>query len=210
MWTRSIIMQSLTHPRHSPVPVKETNQYISTVWCDVICKCTQQSYIEYTVKLLIYISCAISGNGIVDHSDVFAASPVGSAPISNYIFILDLAPGCNGLGKDNCETRREISNFWNYIRGLTGELRLTGNSCVDGSCCGWRPVHFIHICILLALSVGQSYHCIWIIYQVKPPLNYDTTTERIKHSATVRITHGICYMIPHFRFLLSENIGVTI
>ena len=30
---------------------------------------------------------------------------------SNYIFIIDLTPDFNGLGKDNCKTRRESFNF---------------------------------------------------------------------------------------------------
>ena len=41
---------------------------------------------------------------------------------SNYIFILDLAAGFIGLGKDNCKTRWETFKFWDlsaYIRGLT-------------------------------------------------------------------------------------------
>ena len=28
------------------------------------------------------------------------------------IFILDLIPGFNGLGKDNCKTRRETFGIW--------------------------------------------------------------------------------------------------
>ena len=35
---------------------------------------------------------------------------------SNYIFILNLAPGCNGLGKDNCKTRRETMMFGDRLR----------------------------------------------------------------------------------------------
>ena len=31
---------------------------------------------------------------------------------SNYIFILDLIPGINILGKDNCKTRQETLKFW--------------------------------------------------------------------------------------------------
>ena len=34
---------------------------------------------------------------------------------SNYIFIIDLTPGFNRLGKDNCKTRRETSKFWDDI-----------------------------------------------------------------------------------------------
>ena len=41
----------------------------------------------------------------------------------NYIFILDLTPGFNGLGKENCKTRREtftVLGFGaSYMRGLT-------------------------------------------------------------------------------------------
>ena len=39
------------------------------------------------------------------------------------LLILDLTPGCNGLGKDSCKTRRQIylsvGIWWPYIRGLT-------------------------------------------------------------------------------------------
>ena len=34
---------------------------------------------------------------------------------SNYIFILDLIPGFNGLGKDDCKTRQETFNFWDLV-----------------------------------------------------------------------------------------------
>ena len=37
--------------------------------------------------------------------------------ISNYIFILDLEPGSNGLGKDIFKARRETCGA-TYIRGL--------------------------------------------------------------------------------------------
>ena len=35
---------------------------------------------------------------------------------SNYIFILNLTPGSNGLGKDNCKTRWEAFIFWDWVR----------------------------------------------------------------------------------------------
>ena len=38
------------------------------------------------------------GDKIVAHTYVIGASPVGAA--TNYIFILNLTPGFNGLGKD--------------------------------------------------------------------------------------------------------------
>ena len=34
---------------------------------------------------------------------------------SNYIFILDLPPGCNGLGIDNCKTIWETFEFWDMV-----------------------------------------------------------------------------------------------
>ena len=40
------------------------------------------------------------GKKIVDHLDV-------DRRCSNYIFLPDLTHGFNGMGKDNCETRRE-------------------------------------------------------------------------------------------------------
>ena len=46
-------------------------------------------------------SHTLVANKIVDHSDV-----VGRC-CSNYIFIHDLTPGFNELGKDNCKTRRK-------------------------------------------------------------------------------------------------------
>ena len=34
---------------------------------------------------------------------------------SIYIFILDLTPGFNGVGKDNCKTRRKTFKFWDLV-----------------------------------------------------------------------------------------------
>ena len=75
-----------------------------------------------TYRQTTNMSRTLVGNEIVDHSDVAGASPVGAAP-TKYIFILDLTHGFNGLGKDNCKTRRETFKIWvfgvTYIRGLT-------------------------------------------------------------------------------------------
>ena len=43
---------------------------------------------------------------------------------SNYIFILDLIPGCIGLGKDNCTTRRETFKFSDWVRLILETLWL--------------------------------------------------------------------------------------
>ena len=40
---------------------------------------------------------------------------IASWHCSNYIFILDLTPGFNGLGKDNCKTRRETFKIWYLV-----------------------------------------------------------------------------------------------
>ena len=70
------------------------------------------------------ISHTLVDNKLADQQDVVGASPVGAAPTtscwsarcswsitcrrcSNYIFILDITPGFNGLGKDNYKTKRE-------------------------------------------------------------------------------------------------------
>ena len=42
---------------------------------------------------------------------------------SNYIFILDLTPGLNWLGKDNYKTRWETFRFWNLVRLILKVLR---------------------------------------------------------------------------------------
>ena len=71
---------------------------------------------------------------------VVGASTVGAAPrcCSNYIFILDLTPGFNRLGKYNCKTRWETFKFWEFdapnIRGLTVYQAINrdlGRWCAD-------------------------------------------------------------------------------
>ena len=42
---------------------------------------------------------------------------------SNYIFILNLTPGFNGLGKDNYKMRREAFKFWYLVRLILKTLR---------------------------------------------------------------------------------------
>ena len=61
---------------------------------------------------------------------------------SNYIFIPDLTPGFNGLGKDNCKTRRGTFKYWSLgiwcatnIRGSTILIHLAG-----GSWCSWETM----------------------------------------------------------------------
>ena len=53
----------------------------------------------------------VVGNKIVDRADVVGAY----RRCSNYIFILDLTPGFNGLGKGNCKTQREPFKFGDLV-----------------------------------------------------------------------------------------------
>ena len=39
---------------------------------------------------------------------------------SNYIFIIDLAPGLHGLGKDKYNARRETFMFWELVCLILG------------------------------------------------------------------------------------------
>ena len=61
--------------------------------------------IIYNYSQISNIIPTLVGNKRVDHSCSW------SIACSNYIFILDLTPGFNGLGKDNCETGREVLGF---------------------------------------------------------------------------------------------------
>ena len=42
---------------------------------------------------------------------------------SNYIFILNLTPDFNGMGKDNHKMRREAFKFWDLVRLILETLR---------------------------------------------------------------------------------------
>ena len=61
------------------------------------------------------ISHTSVGNKIVDHSDVVGAAPTSCRRCSSYIFILNLTPGFNGLGIDNCKTRWETLKFGDLV-----------------------------------------------------------------------------------------------
>ena len=58
------------------------------------------------------ISRTIVGNEIVDHSNVVVVSPVGA---TNYIFIIDLTPGFNALGNENCKKGRATFKLWDLV-----------------------------------------------------------------------------------------------
>ena len=93
---------------------------------------------------------------------------------ANYIFILNLTPGFNGLGRANCKTRRETFKFWDLVchilnvwqyswvigfRGWCkiGQLHLWRLKKVNILCKPWnfypRPVMAFGYCRCLRLSV---------------------------------------------------------
>ena len=49
---------------------------------------------------------------------------------SNYIFILDLTPGVNGLGKDNYKTRQETLKFGELVHLILEVWRFIKNDSV--------------------------------------------------------------------------------
>ena len=68
------------------------------------------------------ISRPLVGNKVVEH---FRCSwSIAWRHCSNYIFILDLTPGFNGLGKYNCKTRRETFQLWGLVGLILESWRL--------------------------------------------------------------------------------------
>ena len=65
---------------------------------------------------------------------------------SNYIFILDLTPGFNGLGKDTCKTRRESFKFWYLVCLILEILRFCSLPKALGQWDMSSPVSAIWIC----------------------------------------------------------------
>ena len=73
---------------------------------------------------------------------------------SKYIFILDLKPGFNGLGKGNNKTRRDTSKFWNLVSLILEVWSYIDYTCLFpsgkiSSTCG--------IMILLSMEIVLSY-----------------------------------------------------
>ena len=62
------------------------------------------------------ISCTLVGNKI--SWSLRWSWSIACRRSSNYIFILDLTPGCNGLGKGSCKIRRETLKFVDLVRHI--------------------------------------------------------------------------------------------
>ena len=66
---------------------------------------------------------------------------------SNYIFILDLTPGLNRLGRNNCETWREIFSFWDSVRLLEVWRYEAG---------AWRVKNWLRVLTLADASIVEA------------------------------------------------------
>ena len=71
----------------------------------------QQALYWLSYRQLSNIRCTL-GYKFVDHSCSWS---ITCRRCSNYIFFLDLAPGFNGLGNDNCKTRRGAFKLWDLV-----------------------------------------------------------------------------------------------
>ena len=79
--------------------------------CDIIDAVIITKITVFEYRQTSNISCTL-GNKLVDNSHVVIASQ----HCFNYIFILDLIPSSNGLGKGNCKTKRESFKFWDLVQ----------------------------------------------------------------------------------------------
>ena len=61
------------------------------------------------------INHTLVDNKIVDHSDVVGASPVGATPTTSSFSFLDITPGFNGWGRDNCKMGQETFKCWDLL-----------------------------------------------------------------------------------------------
>ena len=86
--------------------------------CVCVCYISLAGVLFRTYRQISNISRTGLGNDIVDHSDVVFVFfwRIACRRCSNNIFMLDLTPGFNGLGKSNCKTWRETSSFWELVR----------------------------------------------------------------------------------------------
>ena len=97
-WTNVDIISKVFHGIHQ----RAISQVLLNPWQHYIFKMTQTSNITDT----------LIDNKIF--SDVVGA--FACRRCSNYIFILDLTPGFNGLGKDNYKMRQETFKLWDLVR----------------------------------------------------------------------------------------------
>ena len=97
--------------------------------------------------------------------------------VDNYIFILNLTPGFNGLSEDNCKRIQETFKFWDLVRLILEVLRyqqfprkkliihairstwFTRNAVEVGACMGIYPVllFVLRICLTVPLYIHMPH-----------------------------------------------------
>ena len=81
---------------------------------------------------------------------------------SNYIFILNLTPGFNGLGKDNYKMRREALKFWDLVRLILETLRYVnelGHHWLRYWLFTCSPSHYLNQCwLFVCLTLKNKLH----------------------------------------------------
>ena len=103
-----------------------TSNYFSTLWpCSVVIQSVAARNIAADVFPLLDILTLTSPHSNYRQTSNISRTLVGNKSYrshrciwclacrrrSNHIFILDLTPGLNGLGKENCKTRWETDKF---------------------------------------------------------------------------------------------------
>ena len=71
----------------------------------------------FSIQLMFLFTSYISRT-FVGHKIVYQSNVIGAAcrRCSNYVFIIDLTPGSNCLGRCNCKKRRETFKYWDLFR----------------------------------------------------------------------------------------------
>ena len=88
---------------------------------------------------------------------------------SNYIFILNLTPGFNRLGKDNYKIRREAYKFWDLVRLILETLRYVFWN--------WQIIYgFVKDSLLFQSAMAHLLIMVWLQWRVTIAKNQVTNT----------------------------------
>ena len=101
-------------------------QILHWIWTTMEHWLIKQVQPDTDYRQIFNIRCTLTGNKIVDHSDVVGASPVGAAPTTSSFSTP--TPEFKRLHKDNCKTRQEtfklcdlvhlILEIWQYCTSI--------------------------------------------------------------------------------------------
>ena len=98
-------------------------QQLQMAWTCMSITNKQQTYPCYNIPSSLWYKTHLSSQ-LNCWSFIYSWS-IACRRCSNYIFILDLTPGFNEMGKDNCKTRWESFKFWDLVRLILEILRYT-------------------------------------------------------------------------------------